>query len=188
MMFIEGIIVSVAAGFMLGGTLKKLKDVSIRHLELIFSAFAVEFIITLLIREGILTDGTVIYILHLSMYIILFTFIYMNKRYFSILTIGAGFLLNAAAIFANGGVMPVAREALVKAGMGGAVIDGILSPSGLYKLMDGKTLLPYLCDIIPKPYIMMSVISIGDIFIVTGLFFLILGLMGCKGFSKVKDA
>lgn len=177
-MLIEVVLLAVIVGFILKGNIKNLKDADLIHIELIFIGFAVETAVVLLIRNGIMLGGTLTYLLHLSMYILLFIFVYLNRKYYEILVMGAGFLLNALAIFTNGGVMPVSAGAMESAGMGNMV--GIISSQGLYKLVDDKTFLSFLCDVIPRPYPRPFVISIGDIVIAAGVFLLVLKLMKCS--------
>jgi len=184
-MFIEVIILSLIVGFILKGSIKNFKDVDLKHIELIFIGFAVETTLVILIRQGIILDNTIVYAFHMLMYIMLFIFIYLNKKMYQILIMGAGFFLNALAIFTNGGVMPVGSDAAIKAGMSN-IINSI-SNEGLYKLVDNNTIFPFLCDVIPKPYPRAFVISAGDIFIAIGLFLLILNFMGCRKLGKKKE-
>lgn len=184
-MFIEVVILSVIIGYLARGSLKNFKDAELKHAELIFAGFAIEIIMVLMIQRGIFINSAVRYVLYMLMYIMLFIFVYFNRRYVSVLIMGAGFLLNAIAIFSNGGVMPVSPAAMEKAGMGGMI--STISNQGLYSLMDDSTAFSFLCDVIPRPYPRAFVISAGDIVIAIGLLLLILKLMGCTGKLKKKD-
>lgn len=184
-MFIEVIIISLLLGLVLKGSIKNFKDVDLNHLGLVFIGFATETILVLLIRNGIIINSYIVYILHFSMYIMLFIFIYFNRKFYEISLMGIGFFLNALAIFTNGGKMPVSSEAAIKVGMGNFISN--IANEGLYKLVDNSTNLSFLCDIIPKPYPRPFIVSIGDIITAVGLFLLILKLMGIRKFQMHKQ-
>ena len=185
-MFAEVLIVSLVVGFILKGKLSNLKNVDISHIELVFIAYALETALVLLIRNDILHNQIIKYALHLLMYIILLVFVYLNKKFYEVLIIGSGFLLNMIAIFFNGGVMPVSEAVAVKMGLGDIIKN--ISSYGLYKLVDGNTVFAFLCDVIPRPYPRPLVISIGDIVIAVGLFLLVLKLMGNKNIFKLRTS
>ena len=185
-MFAEVLIVALVVGFILRGKLSNLKNADMSHMELVFIAYVLQTAIVLLIRNGTLDNKIIIYALHLLMYIILLVFVYLNKKIYEILIIGSGFLLNTIAIFFNGGVMPVNEAVAVKMGLGDIIKN--ISTYGLYKLTDGNTVFPFLCDVIPKPYLRPLVISIGDVVIAAGLFLLVLKLMGSKNIFKLRTS
>jgi hypothetical protein len=181
-MLIESILLALIIGLILKGSIKNFKDADLAHIELIFIGFAMETSMVLLIRGGFILNSPLKIIFHLSMYVFLFMFVYINRKHYEILIMGFGFLLNVLAIFTNGGVMPVSRDAMVYAGMGN--MADTISSQGLYKLLDRSTILPFLCDVIPRPYPRPFVISAGDIFIAIGVFILVLDLMKCRPIIK----
>lgn len=50
-------------------------------------------------------------------YLLLFVFVWANRRHLGVSVIGVGLLLNFVAIAANGGLMPISPETLVRAGL-----------------------------------------------------------------------
>jgi hypothetical protein len=183
-MFIEVLMLSLIVGILLGGSIKNFKDAELKHIELIFIAYIIETGVVLLIRKGVSINRTMIFSSHLLMYMILFVFVYINREIYQVLIMGAGFLLNAIAIFSNGGVMPVSSWAIHQAGIDYVIKNGSISSEGLYRLSDSSTVFAFFGDIIPKPYIRAAVVSIGDLVIAVGLFLLVLKLMGCKHKSR----
>jgi hypothetical protein len=151
-------ITAILIGYILKGSIKNINPSKIRSIYLIFIAFLIEAIMVMLIRKGYLVRGTLTYIINLIMYITLFVFIYQNRYNKWMLLMGAGFLLNAIAIFLNGGAMPVNSIIMNQLGM-----TQNLSSEGLYVIINGSTRLAFLGDIIALKYPRAYVISIGDI-------------------------
>ena len=116
-----------------------------------------------LIRKGIVERGVITYVLDILMYGQLAAFTWINRRNPWLAVTGAGFLLNALPIFLNGGAMPVSVDAAVKSGLISSIQEANLESRGLYTSVTEATRLWFLGDVIPKAFIMKSVISIGDI-------------------------
>ncbi|MCM8711500.1 DUF5317 domain-containing protein [Clostridium sp. SYSU_GA19001] len=171
-MFIQALIIAVIIGYILKGSLKNIDASSIKGLYFVFTAFLIEFILIMLIRNQYLTRGIVTYVVNFIMYLLLFVFIYVNRRNKWIVLMGIGFLLNAIPIFLNGGAMPVSLSAVKAAG-----ITQNVSSEGLYRLIDEGTKLAFLGDVIPVKYPRPFAVSIGDIvgaiglmlFVITGM-------------------
>jgi hypothetical protein len=157
-LFLVVIIIAIIIGYILRGSLKNIDPSKINAIYLVFLAFLIEAVMIVLIRKGYLVRGTLTYIINLIMYITLFVFIYQNRYNKWLLLMGAGFLLNAIAIFLNGGAMPVNSIIMNQLGM-----TQNLSSEGLYVIIDGSTRLAFLGDIIALKYPRSYVISIGDI-------------------------
>jgi hypothetical protein len=94
---------------------------------------------------------------------------------------GVGFLLNATAIFLNGGAMPVSAKAAETAG-----ITLNVTKEGLYALINGNTRLWFLGDIIPLTFLRNFAISIGDIIAAVGLMLFIITGMKQSKLSRLK--
>ena len=171
-MFIQAIIFSIIIGYILKGTLKNFELVDIKGLYAVTFSFLSQFIVIMLIRKGFLENGILTYFLHLFMYMLLFYFVYLNRRYKFIVLMGLGFLLNAIPIFLNGGSMPVSLAACKQAGL---VVE--ITKLGMYNLLNSATRLWFLGDIIPKKFITREVISIGDVVIAVGLMLFIINIM-----------
>ena len=182
-MFIQGIIVAIIIGYALKGRLKNFERVDLKGLYLVVVSFTVEFLVVTLIRESVINQGIITYLIDLSMYIMLFYFVYLNRKDPFILMIGFGSLLNAITIFLNGGSMPVSHEAAVKAGY---IMD--IKKMGLYNVINSNTRFWFLGDIIPYKFIISFVASIGDIIIALGLMlFVITGMKNKKITSNISD-
>lgn len=171
-MFIEVIIFSIIIGYLLRGRLKNLERCSINSVWMVFAAFIIEFFVVIFIEKGILVRGTITLILDILMYGLLFIFAYKNRKNVFIDIMTFGFLLNAIAIFTNGGAMPVSVKALNIASMSHNV-----EKEGLYRIANENTRFWFLCDIIPKTFLRNFVVSIGDITAAAGIMgFIICGM------------
>ena len=172
----EALAIAIIIGYILKGKLANLESLEIKKIYLIFVGYAIEIITTLLIRRGILALGKETFVLHLLTYILLFTFIYFNRGSNPLILIGAGFLLNALVIFANGGNMPVGVKQLDILGF-----PHYVSSRGLYILADSKTKFYFLADIIPIKFPIKYSASIGDYVSTLGMGWLIIsGMMNKK--------
>lgn len=176
-MFIEGLIFAVIIGYILKGNIKNLENVDVKGVYLVFISFFIEFFIIICIRKGIFNIGIFTYILDFIMYTLLAMFIYFNRKDKYIVLMGLGFLLNAIAIFSNGGVMPVSAKAATAAGV---TLD--ISKEGLYTLINENTRVWFLGDVIPKTFLRNFAISIGDIIAVLGLMLFV--ITGMKKIAK----
>lgn len=178
-MFIISIAAAIILGYILGGRLKNLENVSFKAVYLIFVAFGIELMIVTGMRKGLLSIGTTTFLLDAVMYALLLVFVILNRKNICIIIMGAGFFINVIAIFTNGGAMPVSQEAINILGF-----SSNMSSEGLYKVIDSSTKLWFLGDIIPVSFISSFIISIGDIFTAAGLILLI--VTGMKRKSKEK--
>jgi hypothetical protein len=162
-MFIEAVIIAIIIGYIAGGRLKRLENADIKGIYLVFTAFLTEAVIMFLIRKDIVQRGTLTYMLDVIMYVQLAAFTWINRKNPWLVITGAGFLLNSIPIFLNGGAMPVSMDAAVKSGFVSSAQEVNLEARGLYTAAVESTRLWFLGDVIPKSFIMKSVISIGDI-------------------------
>lgn len=172
-MFIMAIVLAMIIGFLTRGSLKNLENIKLHKVSLIFVAFIIEFFVIVLTKNGIVEVGILTFFIDLIMYILIFLFIYFNKKDKFIVVMGVGFLLNAIPIFANGGAMPISSKALKTAGLG---VDTI--KTGLYVLIDSTTRFAFLGDIIPSTFLRRTVMSIGDI--VSALALMMIVILGMK--------
>lgn len=184
-MFIEALIIGIIIGYIFKGSLKNLEDIKIKALYLAVGAFSVEFVLFSLVRKGILSRGYLTTCIYIIEYALIFLFIYFNRENKYILIMGLGFLLNALAIFSNGGAMPVSAKAAVIAGLAPSIDAVKASAEGLYVVQNESTRLYLLGDIIPKTYLRHYVISIGDIIAAIGLMMFIINGMKSKKTIKL---
>src|SRR3954471_20254036 len=170
-MLIGGVAVGLLLGLPAGGRLDNLANIRLRFLPLLFLGVIVRFGTELGLSYG-LTFFEVLRVplLGLAYGLLLFT-LWRNRAYPGLVLAFVGIALNAIAIMANGGYMPVWDRAFVEAGLTGPInsqIHYILSsgdPAFLLRL-------GFLGDIIPIPVPpVQNVASIGDIFLTAGLAF-----------------
>ena len=108
-------------------------------------------------------------------FVVLLAAVWMNREKVELLVMGAGVLANFLAIAANGGKMPVAREAVVRLG-GPAALQRMEAGGDLFhQLADSSTRLAFLGDwmTLPPPYPRAVIFGVGDVLIGVGLFLLI---------------
>lgn len=144
-----------------GGRLSRMAQLELHHLWVIWMAIIVQTLI-FQIRLSFLTESAVEAI-HIGTYLASFAFLWLNRHIPGAIGIGIGAGANAAAIFANGGVMPASPHAWERSGLPVAA-EGQFENSNL--TADAK--LAFLGDIfyIPESWPLSNVFSIGDVIIV----------------------
>lgn len=120
--------------------------------------------------------------LMLGSYVALGLVVWANRRITGVSIIGLGLLLNLAVMAANGGFMPVSREAVLTAGIRPAeelpVEGGRLSRSKDVLLPIENTRLWFLSDVIVAPSMPIAkVYSVGDLIVGLGAFILLQAAM-----------
>jgi hypothetical protein len=106
--------------------------------------------------------------------------------------IGAGVAANWLVMAVNGGYMPVTYEALVAAGKGHLIANAtpgtLVFGSKDILLPTAETRLPFLSDIfvIPPPFPVPSVFSLGDALIAVGMFRLLSRALGSPALRTVS--
>lgn len=131
-------------------------------------------------------------IIQVIIYLTLLIFIIANiknNKGFAVFTIGA--LLNAIAIFSNGGFMPVSTKMAITNGYEVTLAKLQAKLIFGHDVLTAQTRLPLLADWldIQIPYISAKTISIGDIWIDLGLLFITIGLIlqAKKGYREHVD-
>jgi hypothetical protein len=170
------LLVALVVALLTGGRLTHLAETPIRLGYLILVALWLQIMIfSTWWQAGAVRAGYTgpLYILSLA---ILLWAVWLNRHVPGILVIGAGLLLNALVIVANGGAMPASLDALKAA--------GILQPDATFEslrvtnssLIQEGTPLWFLGDIFAVPgYIpLANVFSAGDIVIGVGGFYFLL--------------
>jgi len=121
--------------------------------------------------------------LFLTSHLLLLITVWANRALPGMLWVGIGLLLNLAVMAANGGWMPVAPEAGIKAGYSG-LAPSLEAGMRLYSsknivLPPESTALRWLSDVfvLTRPFPVPSVFSIGDLFVAGGILLLIQGAM-----------
>jgi hypothetical protein len=159
------ILLGLAAGYALGGRLSNLSHVNLEHTWLVVASIVPQLVIFTPLGEGI--DDTVSVVIHLGTYLMLLTFIALNRRDPGITFAGVGVAANALVIFANGGYMPASPRALEYAGF-------VVTSDTHYNsaVADNGVRLLVLGDVMATPDWMPlvgNVFSVGDVLIAVGV-------------------
>lgn len=163
MIVVLATVIGMASATLRGGRLRRLAQVELRKVWLIWVTIIVQTVIFEL-PSAIVSDRAYA-LVHIGTYLSAFVFLWLNRHIPGALIIGAGAAANAAAITANGGVMPASPSAWETAGLP-------VAPPGQFENSDLTTdaNLAFLGDIfaIPEAWPLSNVFSIGDILIVIG--------------------
>ncbi|WFA07951.1 DUF5317 domain-containing protein [Tissierella sp. Yu-01] len=163
-MFIEPTVLSILIGKLRGGYFRNIENVQIKGWYLLIVAALIQVLLSLFkVSEYLLLFISITYML-----IILISLINIKKSYMKLFLIGV--ILNFIVIFGNGGKMPVSIS-----GIKGIHQETTL-PERTYDIkhvaLNKDTRFIYLADIIliPRPYPLPKILSIGDIFIMIGTY------------------
>lgn len=187
-MFIEAIVLGFIVALCRRGKIRNIERIHIKGWYLFILAGLIQGSISWLKGENLLLgpvffDRYFVYV-HLITYILLIVGIIFNikKRFMVFLLIGI--VLNFIVIFSNGGKMPVSFK-----NVKGYEHYGEEAPEKPYdikhSLVSEDTKFVYLADVIvlPRPYPLARIISIGDIFIMIGMFLFFQESMIVKGLN-----
>lgn len=182
---------AVAYGFLRGGSLANLQFLSLRGYGIVLAAFAIQLVLIYAPLPNIGNNLLRVLLLLVS-YVMVAIFLLLNRRVPGMWLFAIGFLANWAVILANGGYMPITYEALASAGLGHAAASAapgtLVFGSKDVLLPFAETRLGWLSDIfvIPPPFPVPSVFSIGDVFIALGIFWLVPGALGSRMMAPVR--
>jgi MFS family permease len=173
---LPSLILGLVFALLLGGKPSRLLDLRLRHAWTVWGAVAVQIAIFSTFAARIPPEFHTP--LHLASYGLLILFAVVNVRVFSLIPLLLGMLMNALAIAANGGRMPVSADAWEAAGLG----DG----SGLTNVRLGADRLGFLGDVfaLPSAFPLANVFSVGDLFIGFGAIALIVGVSTNDGTDR----
>jgi MFS family permease len=167
MFLLPSLIVGIVFALLLGGRPSQLVRVEFRHAGAVFLALGIQ--IALFSPLGAAVPAGFVTPIHVGTYGLLFLFAAANVRMLALLPFSLGMALNAAAIVANGGHMPVSPSAWQAAGLTGGERANIRL---------GAEHLGFLGDIfaIPSTFPLANVFSIGDLLIAAGMVGLIIAV------------
>jgi hypothetical protein len=146
-----------------GGSLRRLGQVRVRWLWLGPLAVFVQTVLVTLAPGG---SHELHSLVHIGTYGLLGAFLWVNRRLPGVPVISAGAFLNALAITVNGGVMPASARAEKLAGL--TLGKGFHNSAAL-----AHPHLLWFGDIIPVPWPLPNVLSVGDCIIYVGLLVLL---------------
>lgn len=174
------ITVSIIVGKLRGGRIASLGEMPIKGLPFIFGALALEVALNLAGYAGVVSGArapALTVIAHVGSYILLFYGIARNLALTGMGWILAGSALNAVVIVANGGRMPVSEKCALQAGLASYLVSLKEGRVPTHTLLDSGTRLWFLGDVLAFPsnpvWTPSYVFSLGDVFIMVGLFVLI---------------
>lgn len=180
MIYLVAIAIAITAGLAAGGNLKGIAKLKFRKGWVFFIAFFGQVLLQFLSSRGVTFSGRFALISCAVIYLILSVGFLLNRHISGIPIIWTGMMLNAVAMLANGGKMPVDTDILVKYGMIKELEAVSIGLDIRHIPMDADTKLAFLCDRFYPPSVlsvMSGVISIGDIVIALGLFALVFSLV-----------
>jgi hypothetical protein len=179
MILAAAVVSAVLIGLARGGRLRRLANLPLRWAWIALVAFGLQFYLIYFpepVNEGIFSTRVVVLMFS---YVLLFAVVWRNRALPGFWLIGLGFLSNFAVMLLNGGYMPITAESLAQVGHS----RNILSPEPGARVRATKDIvLPreqtfawWLSDIfvLPPPFLIPRVFSLGDVFIALGAFQLI---------------
>lgn len=184
MILAAAVVCAVLLGLARGGSLRRLANLPLRWAWLALVAFGLQIYLIYFpepVSAGIFSPR--VSVLMFS-YLLLFAVVWRNRALAGIWLIGLGFLSNFAVMLLNGGYMPITAEALAQVGHTRNILS---AESGARVRATKDIVLPrdqtigwWLSDIfvLPPPFPIPSVFSIGDVLIALGAFWLIQHGMG----------
>ncbi len=121
---------------------------------------------------------------HVASYVVLGTFLWLNRHLPGMGLLAAGFACNAVAIVANGGLMPASEEALRAAGRWTLMHEAGLTHNNS-TVIGPQTKLWFLGDVfaLPQGLPLANVFSVGDVLLALGALALVPPLMGARPFE-----
>jgi len=183
MVLLAAIILGLAVGMVRGETLRRLGRLPLRGGIWVPFAFAIQWCIVYVHVpwcDGLWSTRTILLVFS---YILLLAFVWLNRRLRGMWLIGLGLILNFAVIVANGGFMPITPEALIATGQEN-LAPGLQAGAHVRGTKDivlprTDTRLYWLSDIfiLPPPFPLPSVFSLGDLLLAIGVFWLLQSAM-----------
>jgi len=177
-LFVESIVIGIIIGVVQHGRFTNIGITSIRGWYLIMAALLLGISPMFSINSPFFDDfGVYIYLFSL---IVMFAVVLWNldKKGFWLIAVGAG--LNLMVMMLNGFKMPIYMEGLRIAGLDG-MINGIESGKIInyvsMESLDSWTRFLGKLVVLPKPYPLAKVVSIGDLLMSLGIIFYLRGEM-----------
>jgi hypothetical protein len=174
MLLVVVALLCLALALATGGSLAALADVRLRAPWLVGLALGAQVVIVSIVPGSF--DGLHAPV-HIATYGLLGAFLWCNRRLPGLVFVAAGCAANAAAIIANGGVMPATAGALAAAGMP-AEKTGEFANSAVVE----SSALSWLGDVfaVPASWPLSNVFSIGDVLVAAGLTIALAMLSGSR--------
>lgn len=159
-----GVFLAIVVAMIRGGRLERLGELGLRGVPFVWAALGLRIAAAIGGIRGVAHASW----LQVAAYILFLYIVYLNMHYPGLKLFGLGSFLNFLTIAVNGGTMPVSAEVMAR-------LNITTEPVGTHSVLTSATRLPYLADVIPfaLPCMRAHVISVGDIFIMLGMFLFI---------------
>jgi hypothetical protein len=167
---LAAIVAGSVVGLLRGGSFRRLEQVRLRRIPIVFAGVACQAVATVFERYG---SGWTAFAFTLGSFACIAWFAFENRRETGMPLIALGSLSNFLVIVVNGG-MPVSVDALRRAGLGDNM-RATLFRRGAHHALTPSTRLDFLADVIPLRY--GTVVSVGDLLIWAGIILLLQQLM-----------
>lgn len=178
-----------AAGFLLGGSLRPIVRASFRGIPLILASAAIDIALATRIGVYVASLGSWALIAAMALQtVLLVVFVLGNMEKPSLWLIGLGGLMNAIAVMANSGKMPISPEILSIAPCSPYTLALLQGRVANYALATSATRFLALTDIIPFRGFTFYMISAGDMVTSAGLIVLVISLMMAPPAKKEPES
>lgn len=181
-MFIESVIIGLFVGGFRGGRLNNIIDMNIRGWYIVFLSLALS--LSPLFLTGI--EGNISVLLMFAGMVAMLIVALLNLDKKGVILILIGGLLNVGLMVLYNFKMPVVMEGLDAKGLS-TLYEGINNGTIInYVASDGLGWIKYLGKfiVIPKPYPVPRVLSIGDILMSLGVLWMIIGEMAKPSYTN----
>ena len=181
-MLIISLVLGLVLGTLAGGSIMNLASVRLRLVQLLFLGLALRYATQFAIEAGVGGIDTFRLPLFAGGFALLLVGLWLNREQPGLPLAFVGILLNALAVIANGGFMPVWEPSLVAAGLtpadvGSAFHKVVGATAGGGIPSDFLASAGPLGDIIPIPIpFLRNVASIGDLLLAAGLAFFLFAI------------
>ena len=188
MSLLSALIIGLGVGFALGGHPRQLARLQLHWNVVVFASLAIQ----LLLFTGLAIPGPVVTVMYLLSGGLSLAWLARNLAVPGIAGIMAGGVSNFVAITANGGRMPVDPVLLARsrgADFVRALAAGRVTSNS--SLADSHTHFPWLTDqiLIPPPWPLPTILSVGDVLIALGVIWLIAkGMQTSRRSDKSLDS
>jgi hypothetical protein len=187
MSLLSAVVVGLALGFLLGGRPAHLSELQLRWNPLIFASLLIQ----LVLFTGLAVPAPVVTMAYLGSGGLALAWLFRNLMIPGIVWITAGGLSNFVAIAANGGRMPVDPGLLAQT-RGAAYVRALAAGqvTSNSSIADHHTRLRWLSDqiLIPPPWPLPTVLSVGDVLIALGVIWLIATGMRARAEHSAKHS
>jgi len=183
-MLIETMVLAVLIGYLKGGKLTNLTELSLKGIWLVLAAFAMQVLIYWAgVKEFGLGPSWFAPSLHIVSYCLLLIFILINRTFPGIKILALGIFLNLLVISFNGGLMPVDPAYLTEEAR-----RALITGRGTHGLLSETTRLMMLADrfFIAIPWLGKQLFSLGDVLIDIGAFILIFKTMNSPRSYRIR--